>query len=218
MRLASGLLIATLLTTSIISGTFSKYTTSVSGQDNARAANWRFTQSSISMDNLFKSAYQNNGKNTVESADATDVIAPGTTGSASFDFTYNGSKDAPEAAYKFTVDTTGSTIAEDLKSNSNIQWQLDDDGTWGTWDDLMKNIKALSGDSSGIKEYAPNQLPDEFSMKGSNTHKISWRWNFETKTDGTVSKEQDVKDTVLGNKAELDKVKVQVTLKAEQID
>ncbi|WP_155512764.1 hypothetical protein [Anaerostipes hadrus] len=49
-------------------------------------------------------------------------------------------------------------------------------------------------------------------MKESNTHKILWKWNFETKTDGSVSQEQDTTDTALGNKAELDKVK------AEQIN
>ncbi|WP_155512765.1 hypothetical protein [Anaerostipes hadrus] len=39
------------------------------------------------------------------------------------------------------------------KSNPNIQWQLDEGGTW---EDLMKNIKALSAGSSDAKEYAPN--------------------------------------------------------------
>ena len=38
MRFASLLLIATLLTTSVISGTFAKYTTSDSAQDTARVA------------------------------------------------------------------------------------------------------------------------------------------------------------------------------------
>lgn len=212
------MLVATLITTSIISGTFAKYTTSVSGQDSARVATWGVTETSIDLDNLFKTAYQNNGKNTVESSDATDVIAPGTTGNATFDFTYNGSEDAPEVAYKFTVDTEGSKIADDLKSNPNIEWQLDDNGAWGTWDQLMTNIKSLSGDPSGTKEYAPNQLPDAFNMKGANTHKVSWRWKFETKNAEVVDAKQDATDTKLGNKAELDKVTVKVTLKAEQID
>jgi hypothetical protein len=40
MRLASGLLVTTLLTTSIISGTFAKYTTQDSASDTARVAKW----------------------------------------------------------------------------------------------------------------------------------------------------------------------------------
>ena len=38
MRTASGLLVATLLTTSVISGTFAKYTTEETGSDSARVA------------------------------------------------------------------------------------------------------------------------------------------------------------------------------------
>ena len=40
MRTASGLMIAALLTTSMISGTFAKYTTADAAQDSARAAKW----------------------------------------------------------------------------------------------------------------------------------------------------------------------------------
>lgn len=42
MRLASCLLVAILLTTSVISGTFAKYTTSSTGTDSARVATWGF--------------------------------------------------------------------------------------------------------------------------------------------------------------------------------
>lgn len=40
MRAASALLVAALLSTSIISGTFAKYTTGASAQDSARVAKW----------------------------------------------------------------------------------------------------------------------------------------------------------------------------------
>ena len=43
MRLASVLLVCVLLTTSVISGTFAKYVTSVESTDEARVANWGFT-------------------------------------------------------------------------------------------------------------------------------------------------------------------------------
>ena len=58
MRLASILLVCVLLTTSVISGTFAKYTTSVSSEDKARVAYWGF-QSSNSMDisGLFVATY-----------------------------------------------------------------------------------------------------------------------------------------------------------------
>ena len=43
MRTASGLLVATLLTTSMISGTFAKYTTQDEASDSARVAKWGVT-------------------------------------------------------------------------------------------------------------------------------------------------------------------------------
>ena len=43
MRLASAVLVCTLLTTSVISGTFAKYTSTSSASDNARVAKWGVT-------------------------------------------------------------------------------------------------------------------------------------------------------------------------------
>ena len=42
MRVASALLVAVLLTTCAIAGTFAKYTTEVSSEDSARVAYWGF--------------------------------------------------------------------------------------------------------------------------------------------------------------------------------
>lgn len=110
MRAASGLLVAVLLTTCVISGTFAKYTTSATGSDSARVATWGFDKNnaSITLDNLFSDTYDN-----VKGVDS-DVIAPGTTGSANFEFKYSGKADAPEVAYTFKVDTEGSTISDDI--------------------------------------------------------------------------------------------------------
>ena len=82
MRMASALLVLTLLTTCVISSTFAKYTTSANGTDSARVAKWGFeaNDSSIVLDNLFKTAYDKNVNG------AADVIAPGTTNSVIFKF------------------------------------------------------------------------------------------------------------------------------------
>ena len=104
MRAASALMVATLLTTSVISGTFAKYTTKAEGGDIARVATWGFTQTTIELDDLFKNAYDSTTNPTVESSvNSVDLIAPGTTGSAEFGFTYEGSVSAPEVAYTFEV-------------------------------------------------------------------------------------------------------------------
>lgn len=221
MRAASALMVATLLTTSVISGTFAKYTTKAVGGDVARVATWGFTQTTIELDNLFKKAYGT----TVGSA--TDVIAPGTKGKDTFSFTYAGQEDAPEVAYTFEVSTHGSTCAEDIKNNPNIKWKLDN-GEWGTWDQLITAIEALDGNiaengSQPANYYAPGTLPDKFNKKNANEHTVEWKWEFETQGDTT---DQDVKDTAMGNKYEamdnnkvlLDLVNLVITITATQID
>lgn len=221
MRAASGLLVAVLLSTCAISGTFAKYTTSANGTDSARVAKWGFQPTTIDLTNLFDDAYATTGNaaeynadgNTVKAkSESTDVIAPGTTGSADFGFTYggDGSATAPEVAYKFNVSTDGSSCADSIKSNTNIQWKLDN-GRWGTWDQLIAAIEALDGNKTADR-YEPNTLPDAFSADGSNTHTISWQWIFNTNdtADGT--------DTTMGNATELAKVTLKITVTATQID
>lgn len=215
MRAASGLLVATLLTTCVISGTFAKYTTTTSGSDKARVATWGFTQSStINLDDLFMGTYTN-----VQSGNAEDVLAPGTTSSDTFDFTYAGEQAKPEVKYQFTVSTDGSEIDADLKSNPNILWKLDN-GEWGNWDALMASIKLLSGDASGTKAYDPGELPTAFNAKAANTHTITWKWIFdENATDKeATTANNDVNDTKMGNAAELDDVNISISITATQID
>lgn len=208
MRAASGLLVAVLLSTCAISGTFAKYTTSVSSSDKARVATWGFTQTSIDFADLFKTAYDQNVQGNA------DVIAPGTTNSATFTFKYDGQETAPEVAYTFKVDTAGSAIADDIKNNPNIVWSLDG-GAEGNWDTLLDNIKKLSGDDSGTKTYQPGELPTGFTA-ADNVHTITWKWMFEK--EGTGKDAQDVKDTAMGNKAQLDEVTLKITVTATQID
>ena len=216
MRAASGLLVAVLLTTCVISGTFAKYVTSADGTDSARVARWGFTDTSITFDDLFKSSYDN-------VSGAEDVVAPGTTNSAQFKFDYTKNETAPEVAYKFKVDITGSNVADSIKNNKNIVWKLDntefvtsDKGT--SWDQLMAAIKGLSGDASGEKQYAPGELPTGFA-KGDN-HTITWTWKFD---DGSTTKDdaknaQNVQDTAMGDADELAKVTLKITVTATQVD
>lgn len=206
MRAASGLLVATLLTTSAISGTFAKYTTSSAGTDSARVARWGFNDaSSIKLDDLFKTAYDQNVKGEA------DVIAPGTTNSATFKFNYSGTQAAPEVAYTFNVSTEGSSCAEDIKKNKNIQWKLDN-GKWVTWDALLTAIQNLDGtDGEAGKDYEAGKLPAGFDKTA--THTVAWQWLFDDATDT-----QDVADTAMGNKDTLDNVTLKITITATQID
>ena len=213
MRAASALMVAVLLTTSVISGTFAKYTTKAVGNDQARVATWGFTQTTIEFSDLFKNVYDTTVGSTA------DVIAPGTTGRDTFSFTYAGQEGAPEVAYTFEVSTEGSACAANIMNNPNILWKLDD-GAFGTWDKLLADIKALSGDSSGTKVYNPGELPTAFNQKGANEHTVEWKWVFDENASNreTATQNNDAGDTAMGNERILGHVNLLITITATQND
>ena len=95
MRSASVLLVATLLTTSVISGTLAKYTTQDAAKDTARVAKWGVELQAIG--NLYGDTYkdrivtENDTNATVQSVDRTaDVVAPGTQNAEGFTFSLKG--------------------------------------------------------------------------------------------------------------------------------
>lgn len=192
-----------LLSLTLVSSTFAKYVTTGTGSASARVAKWGFSPATISFDNLFLESYDNVKSSTV----GEKVIAPGTTGNATFAFGHDGTSGAPEVAYNLTVSTEGSEIADAIKNNANIKWKLDD-GAYGTWDELLAAIKALSGDANGTKEYAAGTLPTNFD---GNAHRITWEWKFSANDEG------DEADTNMGNATEL-KVTLKITVTATQID
>jgi hypothetical protein len=131
MRLASVLLVLTLLTTSVISGTFAKYVTSDGAESSARVAKWGVTVEASS--DLFQDSYATNDAVTdssnislsVRASDKQDeikgdddqvtqeaktgalLVAPGTSGSLTA-FTLNGSPEvAVSVSYSATLTLTG---------------------------------------------------------------------------------------------------------------
>ena len=223
LRVSALLLVFVMLTACMVGGTFAKYTTSAGDDVTARVANWGFERTNtIVLDNLFSNAYVKNGDTglAVKGLDNSALlVAPGTKGSVDFQFAYDqAAGNAPEVAYTFTVDTTGSDIPDDL--DAKLVWSLD--GTKcgnGTFDELLAAIKGLSGDvtGTGSKVYAPNTLPVEFGTDDK-THTVSWVWAF----DGTGTDEQkaayDTTDTALGNANALANVQLKIAITATQID
>lgn len=218
LRVSALLLALTLITTCFVGGTFAKYTSSANSADEARVAYWGFDPVAMNITGLFSNAYETTVKGDAEVNALTDVIAPGTTGSATFAFAYAGTK-APEVAYTFKVDTTGSSCADSINTNPNILWKLDN-GAWGTWDAMITAIEALDGNKTGDR-YEPNTLPAKFTT-ADDEHTISWKWIFDetaTNKEGTTANNDDG-DTAMGNvtAADLAQVKVVVKITATQID
>ena len=110
MRVASALLVAVLMTTSVISGTFAKYVTTDSASDEARVAKWGVELQV--MGNLYGSYYEVNSANAtadriaisstnVAASDGTtDIVAPGTMNDQGFTISLKGQ---PEVAGKVTT-------------------------------------------------------------------------------------------------------------------
>lgn len=107
MRAASALMVAVLLTTCTISGTFAKYVTEASGSDEARVAKWGVEVSAISNE-LFAETYAANDENTkIATTVVADekVVAPGTThANGGLKFVLKGE---PEVATRVKIDITG---------------------------------------------------------------------------------------------------------------
>ena len=98
MRVASALLVAVLMTTCAISGTFAKYTTSKTGSDSARVAKWgvEITANGQTFAKSEEGTVNSVTANTVLSTE--NVVAPGMKGSMA-KMTIAG---APEVAVKVT--------------------------------------------------------------------------------------------------------------------
>ena len=200
MRAASGLAVATLLTTSLISGTFAKYTSSADGSDTARVAKWSFNvdNTNIAQDTTFtfdlfntvKEADTTTAEAHIKNTDGT-IIAPGTGGELSIELE-NTSEVTAKYAIKFNEENT-----------KQIPIQYSIDGT--TWKDDISDLN-ITGDSNELA-YAD----------GSKTITINWRWVYEGTTLGAHSDQTDQKDTALGKDGTAE-VKVTAKVTATQVD
>ena len=113
MRVASALLVAVLLSTCAISGTFAKYVTTAGANDTARVAKWGVSVSTTG--SLFSTQYANDGTiekdksgsdiaMTVVSSSTDNVVAPGTANATGLAFAITGT---PEVAVNISFNITG---------------------------------------------------------------------------------------------------------------
>lgn len=207
MRAASALMVAVLLTTSTISGTFAKYVTTESGSDTARVAKWGVDITADSF-GMFATDYKTTdtfatftGDYSVSSADdgnREDVLAPGTGGSF-VDIAITGTPEvAVDVAVVATVDVSDNwEVAGDFYCPIIVTVGGEEISglDYASVADFEAAIEAKI--ESYSKQYAPNT-----DLSGINTKDldISWRWDFEGAT-GSENNQTDEQDTALGNKA-----------------
>lgn len=211
MRAASGILVATLMTTSIISGTFAKYTTSASASDDARVA--KFGVVVTANGTMFADEYAKDdtsvaltAANSVStSGGAGDaVIAPGTKGTLA-NATLSGKPEvAVHVDYAPTLTLTGWKDKANTGEYCPIVFTVgtktygltgmkDSNGTVVTnASDTVAKLKTAVEDAikAYSKDYAPNT---DLSGINADYVKVSWEWAFD--------KNNDEEDTALGDKA-----------------
>ena len=215
MRVAAVLLVAVILTTCAISGTFAKYVTSGSGSDTARVAKFGVTVTGNA--DTFKQTYAKDDTSATLTGDTVvsteDVVAPGTSGDmAAFAITGK-----PEVAVR--VAFTGRLELGDKWVDSTsayycpIEIKVGDTTFEGTTYDSANEFEAAVNAkiATYTKDYEANT---DLSTIGADAPAISWKWAFEGN--------DDVKDTHLGDQAvaagNAAQISLDVTATVTQID
>lgn len=224
MRLASGLLVAVLLTTCAISGTFAKYVTANTAADSARVAKWGVEVAANGQ--LFKTEYgadtdatDSDGEKialTVKSSatPADNLVAPGTRNDDGINFGVTGT---PEVAVNVKVTATKTAdivLAAGSYEDPTHLYPTDDlvDGKVKLANDYHPLVftftkpdgTATSGTLDDviteINKINLNFAPNTDLSTALQGYKLTWAWAFENEIDGGVDEAKvDVADTTLGN-------------------
>jgi len=186
------ILLITIVAFTLVSGTYAKYTSSVTGSDTATVAKWSIKvggkdiaqKEAVTFD-IFNTITNEDGtaEENVAKTDGT-LVAPGTMGS--FKIALKNESEVT-AEYKTTYEVEANGIP--------LEFALDPNGTW-------------SSDISTINDTAFTKLAMNAET---NTTTVYWRWAF---GDGAT----DTSDTDLGTAATLAQAKVTATIVAQQVD
>lgn len=214
MRLASAMMVLTLMSTSVISGTFAKYVTSDSATDTARVAKWGVNVVATDQTMFSTSYIGTDSKTTVEvGGGLTDkLVAPGTSRDAIDLFSITGQ---PEVAVKIEISINDSTKKDVfLKAGkySNMITGGDATDSFEFSGDsyypvvfILKNdgSEVAKGNLAVIEEYLESTVSKAYVAPNTNltttygTYTLEWAWEFPSTEDTLV----DQKDTLLGNLA-----------------
>ncbi len=199
-------MIATMLTTSIVSGTYAKYVTSDSATDSARVA--KFGVVVEAEGSLFDTSYKNgDGMITVVSSSDEKVVAPGTKSDEALAFSITGK---PEVSVNVAIDVAYDESTSDifLKAGTYPDMTTGDPNDTFTLNadyhpikyTLVKGSEKIldGGTMEGLKSALATAVNSEI---GSNIeladslgeYSITWEWAFE--------QGQDKADTLLGDLA-----------------
>lgn len=236
MRIASVLLVAVLLSTCAISGTFAKYVQEGTSTDTSRVAKWGVTVGATS-NSAFKKTY------TVSESDARAIVnadvdigddylvAPGTAGEIT-DVDLDGKPEvAVEVIYAaevklgdgdnlwkigeteyFPIIITVGTTTYGMKTVDNEGADVTTTGADETFTTIADLEDAIE---EAIVAYG-KQYPVNTDLSSEETPSVSWSWTFVAENGNTY--QTNDKDAALGNLENLPSISISITTTVQQIN
>ena len=225
MRIASVLLIAVMMSTCAISGTFAKYVTSGTGSDSARVAKWGVTV--VSNGEMFGEHYNGTTDDKVSltytgSVDSqgqipgggeSDILAPGTKG----DMVAVDLAGIPEVAVKVTY--SAEVTLTGWKINSVDEYcplYITVNGTTYNCAGSVTVADFEAAIEAAINSYSKSYpAGTDLTAVGADALMVSWEWPYST------SDANDVKDTTLGDLTAAGTpatIEIEITTTVTQID
>lgn len=197
MRVASLILMCTIVTSCFVGSTFAKYTSSVSGTSTATVAKWSIklddtdiTKTDSVTFNLFSTILDTDGS--AETDVAAGKIAPGTKGT----FAFGSIKNLSEVTAKFTISFT-------VNNPSNVPL-------------IFKAGDTKITPTDGVYKVCTDQTV-AIGATASSIPSITWEWVYENGSDATLAT-NDATDTALGTAGSAPVVEVTATIVATQVD
>lgn len=196
-------IIATALMACLVVGmgamTYSRYiTTGKTGEQSATAAQWGFVVT-VNANNLFSSDYQSNGTGAsatyngsgdivVNGTGDAKVVAPNTKG----EMTITISGEA-EVRAKLTIEQVAGTTLKEIFYDEYypVVWTLKEGESVIKTGKLSEVITQLTGTTATLEPGTPYNK----------SYTLSWEWAFETGATDEEKLQNNVKDTLIGNKA-----------------
>ena len=209
LRIATIAIILAVASAFLVSGTFAKYVTSETGSDTARVAAFGVVVSADA--DIFTTSEGDEVEGySMLSGDASDVLAPGTTGETTF-FTFSGT---PEVAVEISFEVTGAGYSADWKVSDEVEaddyfpllftatYAIDGDDDVVVADGLgyAAFLAALDAYTS---QYEAGTDISVFSLV------VSWEWPFEV---------NDEADTYLGGLATAPTFELGIKATVTQLD
>ena len=185
-----------LVSLTLVSNTWAKYTSSVTGTDTARVAKWSWSYAKDASNNVLIDLFNDtkvceldvHNEPWIEAdlhvAQGQALVAPGTGGMFKLQVT-NNSEVTGKVSFNFNV--TGAAVP--------FEFKIDE----GEWSDTLSNLSS-----------------ENVAMGATKTVTIYWRWLYERGTTDADKDANNLQDTTLGNASNT--VIVDVKINFEQVD